>query len=185
MNYTAKDIEEFFEKYNAYATHAVIAHTKIHTFGKSDRAINMAAAQAKRDLRHALNVFNKCLYPKHTSLPKRKPFLYRPLCFVTIEGAKQTTDPAQTIHFNITLGNIPKQFSTTMLEIIFRYAWHVRAGQSNDLYFDALSEYAGDSRMWHGYILKEARQDTNKAWSTDGTWDVENSWIPHQAIAAD
>ena len=185
MNYTAKDIAKFFNSYHKHVTHAVVAHTNIHTVGMSDMVIQRAAEQAKKDMRYALNCFSKFLYPHHTSLPMRKPDLYRPLCFVTIEGAKQTNDPAQTIHFNISLGNMPKQFDTTKLEICFRHAWHVKAGQSNDLYFDAFSEYAGNSCMWHGYTLKEARQDTRKAWTTNGTWDVENCWIPHKAIAAD
>ncbi len=185
MNYTAQDIADFFGTYQQHITHAIVAHTNVHTKGLSDRAIERAANEARYDLRYALNCFNKFLYPNHTNLPLRKPMQFRPLCFVTVEGARQTTDPAQTIHFNISFGNLPKSFSTTQIEICFRHAWHVKAKQSNDIYCEATSDYPCDSMRWTGYTLKEAQQDTRKAWATNGTWDVENCWIPHAALAAD
>lgn len=185
MNYKAQDIADFFSTYQKHITHAIVAHTNIHTIGLSDRAIDRAADEARKDLRYALNCFNKFLYPNHTNLPTRKPLRFRPLCFVTVEGAKHTADPAQTIHFNISLGNLPKAMCATQIEICFRHAWHVKARQSNDLYCEATSNYPCDSNRWFGYILKEAQQDTKKAWTTNGTWDVENCWIPHEALAAD
>ncbi len=185
MNYKAQDIADFFASYQQHITHAIVAHTNAHTIGLSDRAIDLAAAKARNDLRYALNCFNKFLYPNRSNLPTRTPYVFRPLCFVTIEGAKQAADAAQTIHFNISLGNLPKQWTTTHIEIFFRHAWHIKAKQSNDIYCEATSDYPCDSMRWTGYTLKEARQDTQKAWATDGTWDVENCWIPHAALAAD
>lgn len=185
MNYTAKDIANFFNAYQKHITHVIVAHTNTHTVGLSQQAIDRAADEARKDLRYALNCFNKFLYPNRTNLPTRNPYQFRPLSFVTIEGARTTTDPAQTIHFNISLGNLPKDMTDTQIEICFRHAWHVKAGQSNNLFFEATSEYPCDSKRWFGYTLKEARQDKRKAWETNGTWDVENSWIPHAAFAAD
>jgi len=185
MNYTAQHIANFFGKYQKHVTHAIVAHTNVHTINLSNKAIDRAAEQARLDLRFALNCFNKFLYPNRTNLPVKTPLVFRPLCFVTLEGAKQTTDAAQTIHFNISLGNLPKQWTTTHIEIFFRHAWHVRAKQSNDIYCEATSDYPCDSMRWMGYTLKEAQQDTRKAWATNGTWDVENCWIPHTALAED
>lgn len=185
MNYKAQDIAEFFSSYQKHVTHTVVAHTNAHTFGLSDGAIELAAQRARNDLRFALNCFNKSLYPNRTNLPVRKPLQFRPLCFVTIEGARHTADPASTIHFNISLGNLPKQLTTTYIEICFRHAWHVKAKQSNDIFVEATNDYPCDSVRWTNYALKEAQQDTRKAWATDGTWDVENCWIPHAAFAAD
>ena len=185
MNYKAQDIADFFGTYQKHITHAIVAHTNVHTYGMTNAAIDRAAEEARKSLRYALNCFNRFLYPTRTSLPMRTPLVFRPLCFVTIEGAKQTTDPAQTIHFNISFGNLPKAMSTTHIEICFRHAWHVKAQQSNDLFCEAVRDYPSDSARWTGYTLKEAQQDTRKAWATNGTWDVENCWIPHTALAAD
>jgi hypothetical protein len=185
MEYTSQDIADFFGTYQKHITHTIVAHTNKHTIGLSDRAIDRASNDARKDLRYALNCFNKLLYPKHTNLPTRKPLLFKPLCFVTIEGARQTSDAAQTIHFNISFGNLPKSMSTTQIEICFRNAWHVKAGQSNDIFCEATNDYPSNSRRWFGYILKEAQQDTRKAWTTNGTWDVENCWIPHTALTED
>jgi hypothetical protein len=85
----------------------------------------------------------------------------------------------------VSLGNLPKAMPTAQIEICFRHAWHVKAQQSNDLYCEATRDYPCDSNRWFGYTLKEAQQDTRKAWATNGTWDVENCWIPHTALAAD
>jgi hypothetical protein len=54
MNYKAADIAKFFNKYHKHATHVVVAHTKIHTFGMKEMAIKRSAEQAKKDLRYAL-----------------------------------------------------------------------------------------------------------------------------------
>lgn len=191
MNYTAADIEKFIGQYERHFTHVIVAHTKfrpyINPYSKSysnnQLGIQRMAEQAKRDCRHALNCFNKLLYPGATNKPKRHPELYRPLTFVTIEGARETTDRAQTIHFNITLGNLPIRLTAHEVEVLFTHAWHVQAKQSNDVFVE--DYFSGTSKQWIGYTLKEAQQAKHKAWTTDGIWDVENSWIPHAALAED
>lgn len=191
MNYTAHDIEKYIGKYEQHFTHMIVAHTKLRPYLDPQRQkyVNTAkrleylAAQAKRDCRHALNCFNKLLYPGATNKPIRHPELYRPLTFVTIEGANETTDRAQTIHFNITLGNLPAQLTADEVKTLFLHAWHTKAKQSDDV--QVYDYVAGEDRQWTGYTLKEAQQTRTKAWATDGIWDAENCWIPHAALAAD
>jgi hypothetical protein len=185
MNYKTKHILEFFEQHESKITHVVVAQTKFRPCRKSQAAIDAMATQAKKDLRHALNCFAKQLYPNHSNLVTRKPHVYRPLSLVTIENIKETTDPQQTIHFNITLGNLPKHLCTTMIDIHFRHVWHLKAHQQNDIYTEAVADYPGTIQRWLGYTLKDTKKDSKLAWTTNGTWDVENCWIPQAAINTD
>jgi hypothetical protein len=103
---------------------------------------------------------------------------------VTIEGAKETTDRAQTIHVNIAIGNLPSVLNTEDIETLFRHAWHDMSHQSTDV--KAYDHYKVDETShWAGYSLKEAQQSTRKAWDTNSIWDVSNCWIPHTALNAD
>ena len=185
MNYKANDITEFFMQHEHKVSHIVVAHTKFRPCGHSQFAIDLMAIQAKKDLRHTLNCLAKQFYPKKTNLPKRRPHLYRPLSLVTIENIYETTDEEQTIHFNICLGNIPKHLCTTMIDIHFRHAWCKKANQKNDIYTEAVTDYPSSLKKWFGYSVKEANKDSKLAWSTNGTWDVENCWIPQAAINTD
>jgi hypothetical protein len=191
MNYTALDIQNYIGKYEKHFTHVIVAHTKFRPYvspknrliTNSNNRIQNQAEQAKKELRYAMNCFNKLLYPSATNKPIRHPDLYRPLTFVTIEGAKETTDRAQTIHFNITLGNLPSVLVTEDIEVLFKHAWYVMAKQSADV--KAYDYRTGTNKQWVGYALKEAQQMPTKAWETGGIWDVENCWIPHAALNAD
>lgn len=182
-DYTAQDIEQFFQKYQRHVTHAIVAHTHMRPYDKSPNQIQLMAKQAKKDCRYALNCFNKLLYPSATNKPVRNPLRYKPLAFVTIEGAKETLDRAKTIHFNITLGNLPKILTTENIDTLFRHAWHDMAQQSTDV--KAYDYFVAGNERWMGYILKEAQQEKYKAWAIEGIWDVENCWIPHAALNAD
>ena len=185
MNYTANDIAEFFKAQEHLVTHVIVAQTKFRPYRKSKQAIDMMATEAKKDLRHALNCFAKQLYPNQTNLVIRKPHQYRPLTLVTIENIRETTDEQQTIHFNISLGNLPKRLCTTMIDIHFRHAWHIKAHQQNDIYTQAVADYPSNPRKWFSYSIKDANKDSKLAWTTNGTWDVENCWIPQAAINTD
>ena len=191
-NYRASDIEQFMNSYEQHISHVIVAHTKFRPYTNpqsknlrsNELRIQRMAEQAKKDCRYALNVFSKQLYPTASNKPIRNPLMYKPLTFVTIEGAKETTDKAQTIHFNIAIGNLPKILTTEDIETIFRYAWHTKANQSSDI---TVTDYyrVENAPHWNGYSVKEAQQDTRKAWTTEGIWDVSNCWIPHAALNAD
>ena len=183
MNYTAQDIQNFIGSYEDHFTHVVVAHTNFRPYNSNKAQIEKMATQAKTDCRHALNCFTKLLYPSATNKPKWQPYIFRPLTFVTLEGANETTDKAQSIHFNITLGNLPIQLTAEEVQVLFTHAWHVMAKQSSNVM--AYEYIKGTNRQWIGYTLKEAQQATKKAWETNGIWDAENCWIPHAALNAD
>lgn len=193
--YSAKDIEFFFNQYEKYVSHIIVAHTHHRPYVAStnigrfknvraDQYVRAKMLETGNDLRHALNCFSKLLYPMHPNRPKQNPRVFRPLTFVTIEGAKETTDRAQTIHVNIAIGNLPSVLSTEDIEALFRHAWHDMAHQSSDVKAYDYKQVEGQSR-WMGYSLKEAQKAPNKAWDTNSIWDVSNCWIPHAALQAD
>jgi hypothetical protein len=193
--YNAKDIESMFNQHEQHVSHVVVAHTLHRPYVastnagrfkhvKEDPYITAKMEQTRKDTRYALNCFYKLLYPNHTNRPTQNPNLFKPLTFVTIEGAKVTTDRSQTIHVNISLGNLPSVLSTEDIETLFRHAWHDMAHQSTDV--KAYDYYkVEEASHWAGYSLKEAQQNTRKAWDTNSIWDVSNCWIPHAALKAD
>lgn len=193
--YNAKDIESMFNQHEQHVRHVVVAHTLHRPYVAStdvgrfkhvraDQYIKTKMEQTSKDTRHALNCFYKLLYPTHSNRTTQNPNLFKPLTFVTIEGANQTTDRSQTIHVNISLGNLPSVLNTEDIETLFRHAWHDMAHQSTDV--KAYEYYKVDEAShWAGYSLKEAQQSTRKAWDTNSIWDVSNCWIPHAALKAD
>jgi hypothetical protein len=191
MQYTANDIKEFLGSYEQHFTHVVVAHTNFRPYidpvkGKhinNHKRIAYQIEQTKRDLRYSLNVFSKLLYPKATNKARRNPSKYRPLTFVTIEGARETADRAQTIHVNITLGNLPNILTADDVHTLFTEAWHHKAKQSKNI--KVIDYIKGTDNQWTGYTLKEAQQANYRAVDAGGIWDVENCWIPTAALAAD
>ena len=193
--YNAKDIASFFGQHEQHITHVIVAHTKHRPFVAStdmgrfqhvraDQYIAAKLQQTSKDTRHALNCFYSLLYPDHSNRPKQNPNLFKPLTFVTVEGAKETTDRSQTIHVNISLGKLPSVLDTGDIETLFRHAWHNMANQSSDV--KAYPHYTVEGvAHWTGYSLKEAQQNSRKAWDTNSIWDVNNCWIPHAALEAD
>jgi len=190
-NYTASDIKDMFDSYKQHVSHVIVAHTfhrpyiantNVGRFKhvRADSYLKQKLVETSKDARYALNCFNKLLYPSASNLVIRKPHLYKPLAFVTIEGAKETTDRSQTIHVNIALGNLPKALTTEDIETLFRHVWHEKAKQKDDVWVEKYNE-----NDWNGYIVKEGQRDIKRAWNENSFWDVSNCWIPHNALKAD
>ena len=190
-NYTAHDIKDMFDSYKQHVSHVIVAHTYHRPYVantnvgrfkhvRADSYLKQKLVETSKDTRYALNCFNKLLYPNATNKVVRMPDLYKPLAFVTIEGATETTDRAQTIHVNIALGNLPKALTTADIETLFRHVWHDKAKQKDDV-----KVMAYDERDWVGYTLKAAQQQPRRTWDTDSIWDVGNCWLPHSALKAD
>lgn len=194
-NYTAHDVQEMFKSHEQHISHVIVAHTYHRPYiasqiqgrfknVKEQAYYTSKIEQTSKDCRYAMNCFAKLLYPKSTNKPVRQPLTYRPLSFVTIEGAKQTNDRKQTVHVNIMIGNLPDCLTTDDIETLFRHAWHDKAKQSEDInvqeYYDAIY---GDG--FEGYSLKEGQQDKRRVWADDSIWDVSNCWIPHNALKVD
>ena len=194
-NYTADDIAESFKHYKQHIQYVIVAHTyhRPYTVCRNEgrlRTVNTEMwlarkhEQTSKDTRYALNCFNSLLYPNATNKCRRKPLLYRPLTFVTVEGARATTDRQQTIHINIAIGNLPKVLDKADVATLFRHAWHGKAQQSDDI--EVLDYYeAHKGKGWLGYSLKEVQQQPSRVMNECSVWDVENCWIPHDAINAD
>ena len=190
-NYTASDIKDMFDSYKQHVSHVIVAHTfhrpyiantNVGRFKhvRADSYLKQKLVETSKDARYALNCFNKLLYPSASNLVIRKPHLYKPLAFVTIEGAKETTDRSQTIHVNIALGNLPKALTTEDIETLFRHVWHEKAKQKDDVWVEKYNE-----NDWNGYMVKEGQCDIKRAWNEHSFWDVSNCWIPHNALKAD
>lgn len=194
-NYTSTDVCNMFKQYEKHITHVIVAHTYHRPYVAScdtgkfkdvDEAkyISAKLKQTSKDLTYALNCFNKLLYPNSTNKAVRHPLIYKPLSFVTIEGAKPTTDVRKTIHVNISLGNLPSVLTTEDIETLFRHTWHDKAKQSSDIF--VTEYYKGNENLgWEGYIVKEGKDVASRMWSDNSIWDVSNCWIPHIAINAD
>lgn len=184
-----------FKKNEKHISHVIVAHTKHRPYIASmnygrfkhidtKKYMTLKIEQTSKDLRHALSCFSKLLYPSAPNRPQQNPYVFRPLSFVTIEGANATNDRSQTIHVNIALGNLPKILNTEDIETLFRHAWHNMANQGKDVKAcDYLTE-EGQSR-WNGYSLKEAQQNPEKAWGDNSIWDVGNCWLPYDALRED
>ena len=190
-NYTASDIKDMFDSYKQHVSHVIVAHTFHRPYVAStnvgrfkhvraDSYLKQKLLETSKDTHYALNCFNKLHYPNATNKVIRKPNLFKPLAFVTIEGAKETTDRAQTIHVNIALGNLPKALTTEDIETLFRHVWHEKAKQKDDVWVEKYNE-----NDWNGYMVKEGQCDIKRAWNENSFWDVSNCWIPHNALKAD
>ena len=190
-NYGIADWNEFIGNYDKHITHVVVAHTKLRAYvaaqgtqtWNAEKREQLLAARAIKDCRHALNCFNGLLHYGHSSLVKRKPFLYRPLTFVTLEGTKATTDSRQTLHFNISLGNLPKYFTTRDIDTLFKYAWCDMAGMSDNV--QVSDYYRQEGKNWHTYTGKEANYDRQRVWGDNSILVVGNCWLPHAALGMD
>lgn len=185
--YTKDDIVKFFNQYRAHLQFAVVAHTNFRSSKNFDYSMSDQKFQKRccaviektsRITRHVMNCFSSSLYPGHSNFHRRKPNLYRPLSFVTLENCRRTTDPHQTVHVNIALGNIPDEFDEVQIQERFREFWVERFQQRDDVWAKKI-----DPRDWNAYILKEAEWDPRKAFSESSTWDVQNTWIPDKAIS--
>jgi hypothetical protein len=183
MNYSHQNITNHFAQYADHFKFAIVAHTNYRAFDKSQRQIDSMIEQTSINCRYAMNCFSKLLYPDATNKPFRYPYLYKPLSFVTIENAHDRVTREQTIHINITLGNVPAVLTAADIETLFRHAWHDNAEQSADVKAYQLKQ--GTESVWLGYTVKEAQHEKQKAWETNGIWDVQNCWIPHAALKAD
>lgn len=189
-NYTIDDWTSFIAQYDQHITHVIVAHTNLRAYtspdnkwvGNTEKRLEMMAEKAISDCRYALNCFNKLLYFGEESKVVKRPDVFRPLTFVTLEGAKATTDSRQTLHFNITLGNLPKHFTTADIKTLFEYAWCEKAKQGKNVWVG--DYYRQEGLEWHSYTGKEANFDRQRVWGNNSVIVAENCWIPHATFAA-
>jgi hypothetical protein len=169
-------VRSFLEKQQQHITHYMVAHSYYRTYEKELDDLERMAEKLKKHFRYARNCFNRELYGNG---PKRKPLLYQPLLIATIEGAskKNIIDPAQTLHYNIYLGNIPKQLTDDDIKELWKYCWHTKAGQSDDIFITTPQNNTQSHLLRYG--TKEGQLGSISC------WDFENTQIPYDAFNAD
>jgi hypothetical protein len=183
MNYQSSDVSKLFIDYEKHISHYAVLHTKHRANGFSAKKLEHLLEEIRNSLRLALNILERNIYQGKTNLPRRKPFLYKTLRFVTVEGATETYDKDKTIHINIMFGNLPEHITTTHLLVYLHQAWTIQCKQGNDIYVEKLGIDCENKARVANYSVKEGRANRERLWSTHGIWDVENCWIPHQAFA--
>ncbi len=180
-HYSAYDILSFFEQHRSLATHYIVAHTRFHPSNCSAAQIERFAKQTSADLRHALNHFTDLVNPGHGNRAKRKADKFRPLSLSAIEFLNPCVLQSGTVHVNVCLGNINKEFTTADIERIFRHCWVSEAGQADNISVQQM----GAGHTVFDYMLKEAKSSSAKAMDCFGTWDVHNTFVPRTPAFSD
>lgn len=182
MNYTANDVAQHFQNYSDHISHYAVMHTKFRSANKSQKTLDYYVDQTNKNLHFALQVFETKIHAGHTNRAKRKPEIYKPLSFATVEGAYETTNNELTIHVNLLLGNLPEQLTDAQIYQFLTYGWLYKAKQSDNLSFYNIKNDRESACRAINYSVKEGRTDRERLWSTNGIWSVQNCWIPHQAL---
>lgn len=174
MKITREVITDFLVKQEKHITHYVVAHSYYHPYKKEDKDIERMKFNLSKDLRYARNCFNKELYGNGA---KRKPMLYQPLLIPTLEGTLDRARKELTLHYNIYLGNLPKQLTVEDVKTLWTYCWHDKAKQSNDIFITKPIKNTNIHLLDYG--TKEAQYGNIEC------WDFENTQIPYTALNAD
>ena len=178
-NYTVEDVRNWLEESDDQFSHRIVAQTDYRPYGQTGKKESIYAWSSRvrnavsKEVRHALNVFGKNLYPGRSNIIKRVPHVYRPITVVTLEGARLTSDKSKTVHANITLGNLPIHFTNSDLKEMFFHAWCDVCGQG-EFFLDAYNKNIGG---WEKYILKEGEKDPRLVREPDGIFDTNNLWL--------
>ncbi|SDU21700.1 hypothetical protein SAMN05216296_2458 [Pseudomonas pohangensis] len=173
--YTASDILSFFEQHRPLATHYIVAHTRFRPSNCSAAQIARFAQQTSADLHHALNHFTDLVNPGHERRARKKQHQFRPLTLSTIEFLNPNVLQSGTVHVNVCLGNISKEFATADIERFFRHCWVNEVKQADKINVQELSI----GHTVFDYVLKEAKSSSAKAMDCLGTWDVDNTFVPN------
>ena len=168
-NYTAEDINEWVSKYYDQFQFLVVAHTNCYPKDKSFQTI--ISQQLKRS-----EFLGKTLFEVSKS---------------TVEFNTPFVREDDTMHFNVMLGNLPKEYTKEKLKEVFLESWNKKFKQSKDVWVFSVEDLVKindgtDSPIsaFSRYSLKDAYADKSKAWKVEGTWDVLNTWLPSSKLLA-
>ena len=120
MNYTANDVASHFQKYSDHISHYAVMQTKLRSANKSQKTLDSYVEKTNKNLHYALQVFEAKIHDGHINRARRKPEIYKPLSFATIEGAYETTNNELTVHVNLLLGNLPALSDSITSPIVIR-----------------------------------------------------------------
>ena len=190
-NYTADDINEWVSNYFEQFQFLVVAHTNCYPKDKSLQTIFSQQVKRQEILEKTLIKVSKTLYPNEPFLPRYFRDEYGMLQFSTVEFNSPNVRKNDTMHFNIMLGNLPKEFSKEKLKEVFLYTWNKKYKQSSNVWVHTVEEMISKNesadlpiRAFSRYMMKDAFADKSKAWKVEGTWDVTNTWLPSSKLLA-
>jgi len=173
--YTKEDIAKFAYENAHLMQYYIVAQTHFRPYNKTDARIEQARCETAQALKHALNCFTSEVNAGHASRAKRKPHIYRPATFATVECSSASALRHQTMHVNVLVGNLPGILTTQDVHTLFRHCWFNKAQQADDVH---VSSFDGSRRLID-YTLKEDNTGDT------GIWCVENTFIPRAALHAD
>lgn len=175
MKITADHIRNYLHEHSSHITYWAVGHTHFHTYKASPQQLERMKQQAQAQCRFFRRSFSQFLYQAKAL---RKPHIYSPLLITTIEGVKASPFKQDTIHYNFAIGNIPNSINAEELRQVFEHCWVDKAQMSGkNLWLQAAD--SNQNKQWLNYITKEAEI------GNIDTWDIENTQIPHVALAAD
>jgi hypothetical protein len=188
-NYTAHDINEWVSKYFDQFQYLVIAHTNCYPKDKSLQTIFSQQVKRQDLLEKTLIEVSKTLYPNEPFLPRDYRDEYGMLQFSTVEFNNPNVRSCDTMHFNVMLGNLPKEYTKEKLKEVFLETWNKKFKQSKDVWVHSVEDLVNMNEStnlpisaFNRYILKDAYDDKSKAWKVEGTWDVLNTWLPSSKL---
>lgn len=189
-NYTAEDINNWVSKYYEQFQFLVVAHTNCYPKDKSIQTIWTQQYKRQEMLQKSLLEVSKTLY-KEPHLPRDHREEYGMLQFSTVEFNSPNVRDSDTMHFNVMLGNLPKDYTKEQLKEVFLGTWNKKFKQSKDVWVYSVEDLVNmnegtDSPIsaFSRYSLKDAYADKSKAWKVEGTWDVLNTWLPSSKLLA-
>lgn len=186
--YNAHEIKKFSNQYLGHYQFYLVAHSKFHPKGQSSKCIDRHRNRLSNKLFKTLKELTFRIIPNFHSLSPKEKNLARLLTFTTIEGLDANDIQSMTTHFNIMLGNLPCEVTKEVLEKEFLDIWANEMKESDRFwieYAENLEHRNGDEdplRAVNGYIVKDGYKDKSKSWSCEGFWDVQNTFIPHDAL---
>lgn len=173
--YTKADIARFAYEHAHLMQYYIVAHTLFRPHNKSDARIAQARSDTAQALKHALNCLTSEVNIGHASRAKRKPHIYRPATFATVECCSASALRHQTMHVNILIGNLPGILTAQDIQTLFRHCWTNKAQQADDVY---VTKYDGSTRLID-YTLKEG------SIGNVDNWCDKNTFFPSTALHAD
>jgi hypothetical protein len=166
----------------------LVAHSKFHPNGQTSACISRHRNRLSKKLHKTLKELTFRLVPNFHSLSPKEKNLSRFLTFTTVEGLSTNDLPKMTTHFNILIGNLPKEVTKEVLEKEFVEIWAKEMEESPRFWIESVQNFEqknGDEdplRAVSGYIVKDGYKDKSKSWDVNGFWDVPNTFIPHDAL---
>ena len=148
--YTRKDVVDWLNDWRFIMTHYIVAHTRIHAAGTKVRGRERIKTQTQNNLRYTMNRVTRDIVGNN--ICKRNPHTLAPAIIATIEGNRESILESKTVHVNMLIGNLPpnKRDPMKLLET-FKYNWHLKCGQSDDVWIEQFDL----SKKLNFYITKE------------------------------